>query len=69
MTFAMLLMILWAFNNYFQDICKDEPGIGKKSKRLIACNYIILTGLFLLAVSQITGLYYTIDENNVYQNP
>lgn len=66
MTFAMLLMILWAFNNYFQDICKDEPGIGTKSKRLIACNYIILTGLFLLAVSQITGLYYTIDENNVY---
>lgn len=66
MNFAMLLMILWAFNNYFQDICKDEPGIGAKSKRLIACNYIILTGLFLLAGSQLTGLYYTIDKNNIY---
>jgi len=66
MNFAMLLMILWAFNNYFQDICKDEPGIGTKSKRLIACNYIILTGLFLLAGSQLTGLYYTIDKNNIY---
>lgn len=66
MTFAMILMILWAFNNYFQDICRDSPGINAASKRLKVCNYIILFGLFLLAGSQLTGLYYTIDENNVY---
>ncbi len=66
LNFGMILMILWAFNNYFQDICKDEPGIGAKSKRLCACNYLILAGLLLLAISVPTGLYYTIDENNVY---
>ena len=66
MTFAMILMILWAFNNYFQDICRDSPGINAASKRLKVCNYIILFGMFLLAGSQLTGLYYTIDENNIY---
>lgn len=66
LNFAMLLLILRSFNNYFQDICKDEPGIGAKSKRLKVCNYIILFGLFLLFGSQLTGLYYTIDENNLY---
>ena len=66
LTFGMILMILWAFNNYFQDICRDSPGIGAASKRLKVCNYIILFGLFLLFASQLVGLYYTIDENNVY---
>ena len=63
LTFGMILMILWAFNNYFQDICREAPGIKAALKRLKACNYIILFGLFLLFASQLTGLYYTIDEN------
>ena len=66
LTFGMILMILWAFNNYFQDICREAPGIKAALKRLKACNYIILFGLFLLFASQLTGLYYTIDENNIY---
>lgn len=66
LTFGMILMILWAFNNYFQDICREAPGIKAASKRLKVCNYIILFGLFLLFASQLTGLYYTIDENNTY---
>ena len=66
LTFGMILMILWAFNNYFQDICREAPGIKAASKRLKVCNYIILFGLFLLFASQLTGLYYTIDKNNTY---
>ena len=66
LTFGMILMILWAFNNYFQDICREAPGIKAALKRLKACNYIILFGLFLLFASQLTGLYYTIDKNNTY---
>ena len=66
LTFGMILMILWAFNNYFQDICREAPGIKAALKRLKVCNYIILFGLFLLFASQLTGLYYTIDENNTY---
>jgi len=66
LTFGMILMILWAFNNYFQDICWEAPGIKAALKRLKVCNYIILFGLFLLFASQLTGLYYTIDENNTY---
>lgn len=66
LTFGMILMILWAFNNYFQDICREAPGIKAALKRLKACNYIILFGLFLLFASQLTGFYYTIDENNIY---
>ena len=66
LTFGMILMILWAFNNYLQDICREAPGIKAALKRLKVCNYIILFGLFLLFASQLTGLYYTIDENNTY---
>lgn len=64
--FAMVIMILEAFNNYVQDICMDETGIKKVPFRLKLNNYLLLAGMILLIISQFTGLYYTIDSNNVY---
>lgn len=64
--FAMVIMILEAFNNYVQDICMDETGIKKVPFRLKLNNYLLLAGMILLIISQFTGLYYTIDANNVY---
>ena len=64
--FATVIMILEAFNNYVQDICMDETGIKKVPFRLKLNNYLLLAGMILLIISQFTGLYYTIDANNVY---
>ena len=64
--FAMIIMILGAFNSYVQDICMDEAGIARTPIRLRLINYLLLGGMILLIVSQFTGLYYTIDADNIY---
>ncbi len=67
MVYAMVLMILWAFNHYVRDIYIDETGIKKIPIRLMAIDYLVLIGMGLLVVSQFTGLYYTFDSANRYQ--
>ena len=65
--FAMILMIVWAFNHYVRDIYSDETGFSKIPLRLKLVDLLVMLGLILLAVSQQTGLYYTFDEFNNYQ--
>lgn len=67
MVFAMVLTILWAFNNYVRDIYKDETGLKKIPFRLIIIDYLVAVGLILIVISQFTGLYYTFDSTNHYQ--
>ncbi len=67
MVYAMVLMILWAFNHYVRDIYIDETGIKKIPIRLMAIDYLVLIGMGLLVVSQFTGLYYSFDSANRYQ--
>ena len=67
MVFAMILTILWAFNNYVRDIYKDETGLKKIPFRLIIIDYLVAVGLILIVISQFTGLYYTFDSTNHYQ--
>ena len=64
--FAMVLMIIWAFNHYVRDIYSDETGLKKVPFRLRLIDYLIVAGLMLLVISQFTGLYYTFDANNNY---
>ena len=65
--FAMILLILWAFNNYIRDIYIDETGLQKIPVRLNVIDFLVMIGLVLLGISQSTGLYYTFNENNIYQ--
>ena len=64
--YAMVLMIVWAFNHYIRDIYSDETGFKKIPIRLQLVDYLVMMGLILLAVSQKTGLYYYFDESNNY---
>ena len=64
--FAMVLLIIWAFNHYVRDIYSDETGL-KPPFRLVIVDFMVMAGLVLLGISQVTGLYYTFDEVNRYQ--
>ena len=64
--YAMVLLIVWAFNHYIRDIYSDETGFKKIPLRLKLVDYLVMLGLILLAVSQKTGLYYYFDESNNY---
>lgn len=65
--FAMVLLIIWAFNHYIRDIYIDETGLKKIPVRLTVIDILVIIGLILLCISQFTGLYYTFDESNTYQ--
>lgn len=65
--FAMVLLIIWAFNHYIRDIYIDETGLKKIPVRLTVIDILVIAGLLLLCISQFTGLYYTFDESNTYQ--
>ena len=67
MVYTMVLMILWAFNQYVKDIYLDETGHKKALFRLKIIDYLCLAGMVLLTISQFTGLYYTFDATNHYQ--
>lgn len=64
--FAMVLLIVWAFNHYIRDIYRDETGIKKIPIRLTLVDFLVMAGLVMLAVSQLNGMYYFIDANNEY---
>ena len=65
--FAMILLIIWAFNHYIRDIYIDETGLKSIPVRLTVIDFIVMAGLILLGISQYTGFYYTFDEFNNYQ--
>ena len=67
LVFAMVLLILWSFNHYVRDIYVDETGLEKIPFRLKLVDYLCITGVVLLIISQFTGLYYTFDASNFYQ--
>ena len=65
--YAMVILIIWAFNHYVRDIYIDETGLNNIPIRLTVIDYMVMAGLVLLGISQFTGLYYTFDEFNNYQ--
>ena len=68
--FAMIYLIIWAFNHYVRDIYVDETGLKSVPVRLKVIDYMVMAGLLLLGISQFTGLYYTFDEfNNYHRSP
>ena len=63
--YAMIYLVIWAFNHYVRDIYQDETGL-KPPFRLVLIDFLVIAGLILLGISQTTGLYYTFDEVNHY---
>ena len=67
MVFFLTLAVLFTLNLYIKDVMTNEGGIEHEPRRTVFCDNLIWLGGVLLILSQFTGLYYTFDENNVYQ--
>ena len=64
--YLMMLFIMLGYNSYLGDLYTHEGNLKKMPVRLYVSYIFLDLGLILLIVSQFTGLYYTIDENNLY---
>ena len=67
MVYFLQLMITCLVTRYLSDLYKNEAGVRRLPKQLMACDILFVVGFILIIVSQFTGLYYTFDENNRYQ--
>lgn len=59
-------LIVLAFNLYLIDLYKYDGNLKKVPLRLNVCTILMIIGSVLCIVGDVTGLYYTFDENNVY---
>ncbi len=64
--YASILMVQNGFNNYLFSLSRDRGTDKRKETVLVISRYLAVTGLFMLIVSQFTGLYYTFDDTNHY---
>ena len=67
LVFFMTISVVQSFNIYLTDVCRNEIGLEKTPKRLVAVEAISFFGWIMVVISQFTGLYYYFDENNAYQ--
>ena len=64
--FLTMFLEFW-LTLYLKDLFANEGHLEKIPRRLIVCETAFFVAIFLLVYSQFTGLYYTFDENNLYQ--
>lgn len=67
LVYGLFLVIIYIFNQYLKDLFMTEGNLTKLPKRLKIADYIIFVGICCLIVSQLTGLYYSYNDINVYQ--
>lgn len=67
LTFFLMLVVLFAFNQYLIDLYTHEGRLSRTPRRLKAAGILSLVGMALVILSQFTGLYYTFDAMNRYQ--
>ncbi|MCR5655622.1 MAG: HD-GYP domain-containing protein [Lachnospiraceae bacterium] len=65
--FSMVLVATLGFNIYLNEIYKEAYPEKGAPRILKISQGLLYVGLLLVVISQFTGLYYTIDENNLYQ--
>jgi len=66
LVYFMTLYIAHALTLYLIDLFRNEGKMTTFPKRIWVCEALFAAGLALLIVSLFTGLYYTIDEQNIY---
>ena len=67
MTYFLTLLIPLLVTYFIGDLFLNEGGMKSLPKRFRICEALFAIGVFLIVVSQITGLYYTFDDQNRYQ--
>lgn len=65
--FFMTVFVLFTISLYLQDVLKNEGGVKKVPLALNVANGLAVVAIFLVVLSQFTGLYYTFDSSNTYQ--
>ena len=66
LVFLMPLMMVHEVTLYLYDLLQKEAKLETFPRRLLACEILFGAGIFMLIVSQFTGLYYFFDETNTY---
>ena len=66
-SYAMNHMLLFAFNLYLEQFFVETEGLDASIKRFKINNIIISLSAVFLIIAQLTGLYYTIDKDNIFQ--
>lgn len=64
--YGLSLVIIFIFTQYIKDLLKKEGGLPAVPKSLEIVDYISVSGIFVLSLSQFTGIYYIYDKNNIY---
>ena len=64
--FFLTSAIVFGFNLYISDLLMNEGKSTSLPRRLILCGGMSVVGMILAVISAFTGLYYYIDEINVY---
>jgi HD superfamily phosphodiesterase len=64
--FILTLAVLMTVNFYLDDVLKNEGGLESTPQALRLAMILGYIALFLVVVSEFTGLYYTVDEYNFY---
>ncbi len=64
--FMLILSFMHAMNLYVCDLCRHEIGLSVLPGRLKLVEVLICVGWVMVVISQFTGAYYYIDENNIY---
>ncbi len=67
MVFFLTSAVVLIFNLYLTDLISEGATTYHVSKRLTAVNVGATVGMLMVILSQVSGLYYSFDENNHYQ--
>ena len=64
--YALFLVIIYTFGQYLKDLFIIEGKLEKTPKLLVIYEFVLLTGMITLIISQFTGFYYSFNEINIY---
>lgn len=66
LVFFLTPAIVYGFNLYLNDLLMKTKEVQKSPVRITIVSMLAITEMILVVISQITGLFYYFDENNVY---
>lgn len=66
LVYFLSIFIPFLVTQYLKDLYRNEGGLPDRFLRLKICDYLFAAGTILIIISQFTGLYYTIDDQNIY---
>ena len=67
MVFAFTLIVIELFCQYVVDMLKNDVGVERTPRLLVAAQIVAAFGFGMLIISQLTDFYYSFDSSNRYQ--